>query len=901
MRIKSFLKKFLVCLLILVLLFNFSGAPHAEAGLLDRLSENDNFADGLLGILMALVNIVIVNIARVILMVLGMIATTFGYVGNDGGYSATPVSGDEISTLGLADIFFNKVLLTDVNIFNISNLGSATQLKDMRTQIALWYYVMRIIAISVLLAILIYVAIRMAIATIATEKARYKKMLVDWSSSIALVFLLHYLIVFILNLNDAAVRILQGVSGDTLATGDDMFSSISDLCFSGNFAVELGAAIVLMMLVTQTLAFLIFYVKRMLTISFLVIISPLITITYSIDRMGDGKAQALNAWFKEFVFSIIIQPFHCIIYLAFTSVAVGILSSKGGGIDALAGAVLAAMCIQFIWNGEKMVKEIFGIKVSESIGNAVASAAIAGTVLNKAKGATSLAAKGAGSTLKLGGKLGGKFGGAINQAAKDIGNTGFGKAIKKIPGVTTAAKKVGEAKDSVKGFVKDKATKIGETKFVQGSKKVITGFKEFGGTKTGEALKRFTKKSTATALGVASGIMTTGVMYGSSADASLITSGIAGYGMGKMAYNSSNQLLNRKVEHFEDRVADNQASLKEITGKEVSATEMGMEADVKDKKGDFKNLKDDRKDTKKELKSKLKAQDPDMTDEEADAKAESALRQMEYGILNGNLDMSAIAKSIGMNPDDLKGTVGDYGSNFVYSRVAEDNKEIDELAGEKGYHDRALAAIDNTGSNVGDESSWFKYTNKEIENASENAANDVFDEHENNDIRAENSSGAMTAKENGKENEYKDFIAALEQLMSMLGKVNTGDQKNTLKSIVNNGLANDAPDTKRDLNLGLQNVELKADNVDSFLEKIPLSKRADALTLPEDENNPIQEKQRNLAIDFVNLTAESSVDTLKDSEVRKVIEYITEVQEHNVYRKLRKTNIINVKENDGTN
>ena len=55
------------------------------------------------------------------------------------------------------------------------------------------------------------------------------------------------------------------------------------------------------------------YIKRMLTVGFLIVIAPLITITYSIDKMGDGKSQALNAWLKEFIYNVLIQTFHCII------------------------------------------------------------------------------------------------------------------------------------------------------------------------------------------------------------------------------------------------------------------------------------------------------------------------------------------------------------------------------------------------------------------------------------------------------------------------------------------------------------------------------------------------------------------------------------------------------------
>ncbi len=41
----------------------------------------------------------------------------------------------------------------------------------------------------------------------------------------------------------------------------------------------------------------------------LIIIAPLITITYSMDKMKDGQAQALNTWMREFMFNVLIQPF----------------------------------------------------------------------------------------------------------------------------------------------------------------------------------------------------------------------------------------------------------------------------------------------------------------------------------------------------------------------------------------------------------------------------------------------------------------------------------------------------------------------------------------------------------------------------------------------------------------
>lgn len=126
--------------------------------------------------------------------------------------------------------------------------------------------------------------------------------------------------------------------------------------------------------------FLIMYIKRMLTIGFLIVISPLITITYSIDKMGDGKSQALNAWLKEFVFNVLIQPFHCVIYLIFGNTAINLLTEQ----QTLASAVLAICMVLFIFKGEKIVRDIFNFRAS-SLGEAIGGAAAITTGISMLK------------------------------------------------------------------------------------------------------------------------------------------------------------------------------------------------------------------------------------------------------------------------------------------------------------------------------------------------------------------------------------------------------------------------------------------------------------------------------------------------------------------------------------
>ncbi len=116
------------------------------------------------------------------------------------------------------------------------------------------------------------------------------------------------------------------------------------------------AAIMYFMIQGQAFGFFLFYLKRMITVGFLIIIAPLITITYSIDKIGDGKAQALNAWLKEISYNVLIQPFHCVIYLAFFGAIYEILIKGFGNITAY---ILAFVVLKFMREAEGILRKIF--------------------------------------------------------------------------------------------------------------------------------------------------------------------------------------------------------------------------------------------------------------------------------------------------------------------------------------------------------------------------------------------------------------------------------------------------------------------------------------------------------------------------------------------------------------
>ncbi len=389
---KKTLRKLLICILIILIINNFflSNISFADDGFGEWLED---MLGAVVGLLTWPVRIIALACAWAIDGLTTSIALLEGYVDPQGNIvTNNPYGEDEFSTLTPFHILFNKVALLDVNFFNILDNGSVVS--NIRNSIAGWYYVMRMIAASILLCILIYVGIRMAITTIASDKAAYKKMLVDWCVSLALIFLLQYIILFTFAVNEALVKAMASISNSTeLVNAMKNIGIISQ----GISAASIAATIAFCMLTAQTLGLLISYFNRMLKIAFLIIISPLITLTYSIDKMGDGKAQALNTWLKEFIYTVLLQSFHCIIYTVFVGMALSILdegriTELAQLLDAdqdsitIAGSVLAVFCIKFTKDAEKILGKIFDFSSSTSDSSLAVGMAASAMALSKAKG-----------------------------------------------------------------------------------------------------------------------------------------------------------------------------------------------------------------------------------------------------------------------------------------------------------------------------------------------------------------------------------------------------------------------------------------------------------------------------------------------------------------------------------
>ena len=303
----------------------------------------------------------------------------------------TILSGALGSSFTIESILFNqvkdgnKVGILSVDFFDSTKDNNSEANNAIQENIAMWYVSIRNLSITILVIIALYIAIRMLLATTADGKAQYKTILLYWVQSLALIFVLHYIMIGIIAINNGLVKAIYNAGKDVMPkenvdiTNTILKNAVLDL----RFTIGWANAVAFCVLMFITMMFFLLYLKRMLNAAFLIIIAPLITITYSIDKIGDGKSQALNSWLKEFAYNILIQPFHCITYLAIGSIGAKLMAgSKPGEEGGIAKILIGMYFLSFIITSEGIVKKIFGIEAN-NIGTAVGEAAFIGTVMGK--------------------------------------------------------------------------------------------------------------------------------------------------------------------------------------------------------------------------------------------------------------------------------------------------------------------------------------------------------------------------------------------------------------------------------------------------------------------------------------------------------------------------------------
>lgn len=436
--------------------------------LIDNLGK---IADWIFGICTMGVRMVFVGWTALIEKLLTWSVESAGGVSNNGGLvvDSTDVTaiGDSSGNLTVEAIVYNRVPLFDINFFNleidrtVSPTGQILRCEKckkpveeccqitegnvpdevnctcgcnacsnceqylanwqaeeplvikIREFVAMWYTIIRLLALVAMLIVLIGIGIKMALSTIASEKAVYKRMFIDWFVGMIILFAMHYLIYFVIIINETLVETVRETANsinktqlqfvnygektkdkdtneDIQVVNDDeieisIYEEIRTRAYDAKLSVGLSGMIMYMTLVYFAIRYSISYLKRYLTVIVLSLMAPPLGVGYALQKALTGKSSSLKTWMTEFVMTVIIQIVHALIYAVFISTALAL------SMESVAGMVVALIFMNFALKAEKMFRQIFKMGESDSLAGSAAEAGDAEKIHSTFKAATGLA------------------------------------------------------------------------------------------------------------------------------------------------------------------------------------------------------------------------------------------------------------------------------------------------------------------------------------------------------------------------------------------------------------------------------------------------------------------------------------------------------------------------------
>lgn len=336
------------------------------------------------------------------------------------------------------NIVYNKIPILDINFFNFESAGGAVVDQDgiiyiIKENVAMWYYVFRIMAIVAMLAVLIYLGIKMTITTVAEKKAVYKQMMLSWLAGFILVFAINYIMYGIIHLNEQFISWLIPKYED--GTEISLYETVRTKAYELKATSGFAGMIMYMILVYYAIRFLLIYFKRYLTVTILALISPFVAVVYAIKKVtsNGGNAQIFSNWFMDFLYTVVIQAIHALIYTVFVDTALELTETS------VAGIVIAFFFLKAMIDVDPIIRKIFGLQGKNGAKLSVTPLASQLAILSGAKKAL-------------------KKSNGFRKAANLYGKTvGFGpKVVKKAAGKISNG--IGDAK---KEFI----TKYGSTEY----------------------------------------------------------------------------------------------------------------------------------------------------------------------------------------------------------------------------------------------------------------------------------------------------------------------------------------------------------------------------------------------------------------------------------------------------
>ena len=259
----------------------------------DEITSSPTLFSGAFAILLSILSIVPAMISTLLTLVIT-------------GKTFVPIVADNTNVFTVGGVLSNKYPIFDIDIFDTKEPDGiySDVISLVRTQIATWYMTIRNLSVMLLVVVLMYIA-------------KLKDMLIGWVRGIFLVFVLQYLVIAIIAIANLATKIISDLAAETLMDVEKkiMQNIFGTYFFEGSIIKQVFYFLAMISIIWYQLKFCLVYAKRAMQVYVLIIISPLICVSYPIDRIADDRGQALRQWITDFSTAVLMQPFQYMIYV----------------------------------------------------------------------------------------------------------------------------------------------------------------------------------------------------------------------------------------------------------------------------------------------------------------------------------------------------------------------------------------------------------------------------------------------------------------------------------------------------------------------------------------------------------------------------------------------------------
>lgn len=311
--------------------------------------------------------------------------------------------GEEVT---IDKVIFGRVGKLSINFWSETSEGTNSVMSVMKAPVNMWYNVFLSFAILVYLVALLIVGIKIVFASTGDAKAKYKETFQAWLTGVVVLFLYPYVMKYTVKINNVLVEMIANDMENTTAytptpeVSEEKLDSISDSFGEDNFIAsirgeelvangverkdmmlyirelagnlgQLSLTVVYAVLLGELIVILVVYYKRVFMMAFLITIFPIVAIMYIVEKLALGNSRGLSTWTKEYVILVLTQSFHAAVYVVVVNAGIESYIETDNWLFML-------MCVIFLFQGEKILRSIFGMKSSANTIGDLAAAGVAG-------------------------------------------------------------------------------------------------------------------------------------------------------------------------------------------------------------------------------------------------------------------------------------------------------------------------------------------------------------------------------------------------------------------------------------------------------------------------------------------------------------------------------------------